>query len=133
MNFFAHIEAEIKAAEGDEALEPLAAALAKGYKDLGDVTGWIMKHAPENRNEAGAASVDYLRIFGIVSVGLMWLKMAKVSNEALAAGTDNPEFYKRKLTCAKFWMQRVMPDTASAAMRATAGAETLMELDAASF
>lgn len=133
MNYFAHIEETLKSAEGNDDLAPLAASLARGYADLGDVTNWLMENALKNPDHAGAASVDYMRIFGIVSLGMMWLKMAKVSTEALAAGTDNPDFYKRKLTCARFWMERVMPDTASAAMRAKAGAETLMELDAAAF
>ena len=133
MNFFGHIEEEIRGAEGNAELKPMADALGRGYADLGDVTSWLMENALENRDHAGAASVDYLKIFGIVSVGLMWLKMAKVANETLAAGTDNPEFYKRKLVCARYWMERVMPDTASAATRAKAGAEGLMELDALSF
>jgi len=133
MNYFAHIEAAIKDCESDEKLKPLAQALGRGYKHLGDATGWLMEYAAKDRNEAGAASVDYLRIFGLVSVGLMWLKMAKISQDALASGTDNPDFYNRKLTCAKFWMERMMPETDACIVRLKAGAETLMELDAAAF
>ncbi len=39
----------------------------------------------------------------------------------------------RKLACARFWMERMMPDTGSLLERIEAGADGLMALDAASF
>jgi hypothetical protein len=74
-----------------------------------------------------------MTMFGIVSLGFMWAQMAKTAQAKLDAGEGDAEFYKRKLVLAKFWMEREMPMTASLKVRSAAGAETLMELDAASF
>ncbi len=133
LNYFAHLDTFMKENEGDADMAPLIKSLREGYDELTGLTGWFMENAPKNPNVAGASSVDYLRIFGIVSVGYMWARMAKVAHEKLKAGSGNADFYKRKLTCAKFWMERMIPDTHSCAQRAKAGADTIMELDAAAF
>ena len=60
-------------------------------------------------------------------------RMAKVAQAQLAGGTGNPDFYKRKLTLAKYWMEREMPASAALVERIRAGADTLMELDQEQF
>ncbi len=52
-------------------------------------TGWLMNNALKNPENAGAASVDYLRLFGIVVTGWMWARMAKIAldKKAAAKGT----------------------------------------------
>jgi acyl-CoA dehydrogenase len=92
-----------------------------------------MQNAPQNYDHAGAASYDVMTMFGIVALGWMWAQMAKIAQAKLAAGEGNPEFYKRKLVLAKYWMEREMPMTAALLERIKVGADTLMELDAASF
>ncbi len=133
MGFFGYIEEILKEHEGDEAMAQFIGPLKEGYDNLAKVTSWLMEFGQKDPNNAGAASVDYLRIFGIVTVALMWVRMAKIAQDALAGGTSNPDFYNRKLTCARFWMERMIPDTGACAARAMAGADTLMELDAAAF
>jgi len=59
--------------------------------------------------------------------------MAKVSLAKLKEGTGNPDFYKRKLTLARYWAEREIPMTAGWLERAKAGADGLMELDAVNF
>jgi hypothetical protein len=46
---------------------------------LQQATGFIAQKGLVNPNEAGAASSPYLRMFALVAIGFMWLKMAKVS------------------------------------------------------
>ena len=60
-------------------------------------------------------------------------QLAKLAQAKLASGAGNPDFYKRKLTLAKYWMEREVPLTAGLLERVKAGADTLMELDAAGF
>ncbi|MBA4211389.1 MAG: acyl-CoA dehydrogenase, partial [Parvibaculum sp.] len=72
-------------------------------------------------------------IFGTVALGWMWAQMAKVSLAKLKAGEGNPEFYKRKLTLARYWMEREMPLTSGWLERAKMGADGFMELDEAAF
>jgi len=63
----------------------------------------------------------------------MWARMARVSLDQLAQGTDEEAFYKMKLNTARYYMGRVMPDTASLKARATAGADVLMMPDDEAF
>jgi hypothetical protein len=74
-----------------------------------------------------------LNIFGTVAIGWMWAQMAKVSLAKIKSGEGNQDFYKRKLTLARYWMEREIPMTAGWLDRAKMGAEGYMELDAAAF
>jgi hypothetical protein len=135
--FFNRIDAFIKANEGDAALAPFILPLRQGHQRLGEAAGWLMQNASKNYDHAGAASYDVLTLFGIVALGWMWAQTAKIAQgrlaEIAAGGAGNAEFYKRKLTLAKYWMEREMTMTASLVERIKVGADTLMELDAANF
>ena len=130
LTFFGLVEEEIKKHDGNEVMEKYAKPLKAGLDDLQGATMWLLENAMTDRNNAGAASAEYLRLFGIVAVGYMWIQMAKIAEDKLAAGEGNPNFFKAKKVKATYWMERVMPDTASLKTRACAGAENLMELDA---
>src|SRR5919205_765266 len=87
--------ADAKAAEGEGAA--LAAALEKGVADLQNATLWLMQNGLANPNHAGAAAYPYMTLTGIVSLGLMWLRMAKASHAALSNGADDKAFHEAKL------------------------------------
>ncbi len=93
----------------DEAeMEPFIAPLQTALEHLQIATGHIMEAGMSNYDEIGAASVDYLRLFGLVALGFMWARMAKIA----LPKADQP-FYAAKLGTAKFYMQRLLPQTAS--------------------
>ena len=133
LTFFGKLDAFIKENEGIEEMKPFVGPLKAGYGRLGEAAGWLMQNAPKNYDNAGAASYDILNIFGTVTLAWMWAQMAKVSMAKLKAGEGNPEFYKRKLTLARYWMEREVPLTAGWLERSRAGADGLMELDASGF
>jgi alkylation response protein AidB-like acyl-CoA dehydrogenase len=133
MLFFGKVNGFIAANEADAALAPFIGPLKQGMQRLGAAAGWLAQNAPGNFDNAGAASYDVLTMFGIVSLGFMWAQMARLAQTKLAAGAGNADFYRRKLTLAKYWMEREMPLTGSLLERVKAGADTLMELDAANF
>ncbi|HEX7076548.1 MAG TPA: acyl-CoA dehydrogenase C-terminal domain-containing protein, partial [Hyphomicrobiaceae bacterium] len=83
--------------------------------------------------EAGAAASDYLRFFALVALGWMWLRMARVATDRLAAGTDEPEFYQAKLAVAKFYMARILPQHTALAVAMTSGKAPIMELPEAAY
>ncbi len=112
--------------ETGEEMEPFIKPLQSGLNDLMGTTMWLAQNAIQNHEEAGAASVDFLRMMGTVAIGFMWARMARVALDQLAAGTDEEDFYRMKLNTARYYMGRVMPDTASLKRRAEAGAEVLM-------
>jgi hypothetical protein len=133
LTFFGKLDAFIKENEGIEEMKPFVGPLKTGYGRLGEAAGWMMQNAPKNFDNAGAASYDILNIFGTVSLAWMWAQMAKIALAKLKAGEGNAEFYKRKLTLARYWMEREVPLTAGWLERARAGADGLMELDASGF
>ena len=47
---------------------------------------WFMNNAMKNPDNAGAGSTDYMHLFGLVALGLMWGRIVKAVNEKLAAG-----------------------------------------------
>lgn len=133
LTFFGKVEEFIKANEGNAEMKPYIEPLKAGYQRLGEAAGWLMQNAQKNYDNAGAASYDMLNIFGTVAIGWMWGRMAKLSLEKLAAGDGNAEFYNRKLTLARYWMEREIPLTAGWLERLKHGADGYMELDEAAF
>jgi alkylation response protein AidB-like acyl-CoA dehydrogenase len=123
--------AEAKGGEGEAA--EVAAALEKGVGDLQTATMWLMQNGMANANHAGAAAYPYMTLTGIVCLGLMWLRMAKASGAALANGAEDKGFHEAKLVTARFFAQRVMPETGSLRRQIEAGSDTLMALPAEAF
>jgi acyl-CoA dehydrogenase len=118
----------------DEKLVVYTKGLKKGLNDLQAATMWFMSNAMAKPDNAGAGSTDYMHLFGLVVLGYMWAKIAKTAEEKLAEGAGDREAYlKNKLVTAKFFMERIMPETALRKARIETGADSMMALDAAAF
>ncbi|MCV9998924.1 acyl-CoA dehydrogenase C-terminal domain-containing protein [Pararhizobium sp. YC-54] len=118
----------------EEKLSPYTKGLKKGLNDLQAATMWFMGNAMAKPDNAGAGSTDYMHLFGLVVLGYMWAKIAKTAEEKLAQSAGGREAYlKNKLVTAKFFMERIMPETALRKARIETGADTMMALDAAAF
>jgi len=102
--------------------------------DLGDkvtkLTTEIGMKAFQNPDEAGAAAVDYLRVVGHLTFAYFFARMAKV---ALAKKDSGDPFYTAKLSTARFYFAKLLPETAALIRAARAGSQPLMELDEALF
>ncbi|TDL91067.1 acyl-CoA dehydrogenase C-terminal domain-containing protein [Meridianimarinicoccus aquatilis] len=134
MAFFDLIKTFIKENEGEDALkddflEPLKAA----SKDLQAAAMYFMQNGMKNPANALSGSYDFLHLFGHVSLGYMWARMAKVAAEQLEAGTGDTEFLQSKLTTGRYYMARQLPATALHRTRIESGGDTVMGLKAASF
>jgi alkylation response protein AidB-like acyl-CoA dehydrogenase len=128
---FALVNGWLSDNEKDEALAPFTKPVKRGIDTLQQATMWFVQHGLANPNDAGAGAADYLRMMGIVVVGWMWARMAKIANEKLAAKSDNAEFYQDKLVSARYWMERMIPECAMLFERIQAGSATIMALEAA--
>jgi len=110
--------------EGNEAMaefiEPLKAAL----ENLNDLTHWVIDRAQNNPNEIGAASVEYLAVFGYTALAYMWAKMS-----AVALNKADEAFYKAKLSTARFYVKRLLPRYIGLTAAVKGGAEPLFELE----
>jgi acyl-CoA dehydrogenase len=134
MAFFNEVQGFIKANEGNEALKPLLAPLGKSLGHLQQATMWFMQNAMAKPDNAGAGATDYMHLFGLVAMGYMWAMQAKVATEKLAAGANGAtERMNTKLVTARFFMERMLPETGAQLQRITAGADAIMALPAEAF
>lgn len=133
MTFFKEIGDFCEENRSDEAMAPFTKGLKKGLNDLQASTMWFMQNAMAKPDNAGAGSTDYMHLFGLVTLGYMWAKMAKTAQEKLGSGDPREDYLKNKLTTARFYMEKIMPETALRKVRIEAGADSLMELAAEAF
>ncbi|WP_417810259.1 acyl-CoA dehydrogenase C-terminal domain-containing protein [Thalassospira alkalitolerans] len=125
--FFHPVQAYIEANVSKDGLGEFVQPLAKAFMRLQQATGELAQRGMKNPDEAGAAATEFLRLFGLVAVGFMWARMAEI---ALAKKDDDPDgFYKTKLITAKFYMERVLPQSGALFSAIMAGSKTIMELD----
>jgi alkylation response protein AidB-like acyl-CoA dehydrogenase len=102
-------------------------ALQKALKQLSDATEFVMNQAKDDRNAIGAASCDYLDLFGLTSYAYMWLKMDSV------AQASEGDFYSTKQATANFFFERLLPEADAYFAKVMAGSESLMALSAEQF
>jgi acyl-CoA dehydrogenase len=130
MAFFNEVQTYLKERVTNDAmngyLKPLGAALAH----LQQASMWFMQNAIAKPDNAGAGSTDYLHMFGLVALGYMW---ARIAEAALAKSNGAEPAMKAKLVTARFFMERMLPETATHLARIQAGAGSMMELPAEAF
>src|ERR1700761_1132934 len=115
--------------EKDEKQAIYVKGVKRGLETLQQATMWLAQHGMQNPNDAGAGAYDYLRIMGIVVVGWMWARMAKLAQANIDAGKGNKAFYEQKLISARYWMERMLPECTMLFERIQVGSETLMAYD----
>lgn len=129
--YFALIEAFISEHRGDDSLNEFVQPLEMAFERLQEATGWLSRSAAENADEIGAAAYDYMRLTGQITLALLWARMAKT---ALAKQAESGEvFYRTKLKTARFYMQRLLPQTQSLLTSIQSGATSLMVFDEEEF
>jgi len=129
--FFAEVQGFIKEHGGNDGMKPFVEPTGKALGHLQQATMWFMQNALAKPDNAGAGSTDYMHLFGLCALGYMWCRMAAVAQERLKAGAD--ERMKTKLVTGRFFMERVLPESAAHLARIQAGAGSVMELPAEAF
>jgi alkylation response protein AidB-like acyl-CoA dehydrogenase len=129
--FFHPVQEWITAREARPELAEFVQPLAKAFGRLQQATGEVARRGLGDPYEAGAAATDYLRLFGLTALAWMWARMAEV---ALARqGEDATGFYRAKLATARFYMQRVLPQSGALVATILAGGATLRQFEDAAF
>ncbi|MBZ8133880.1 acyl-CoA dehydrogenase C-terminal domain-containing protein [Afifella sp. IM 167] len=131
--YFAELAGFVSENEENEALAPLLAPLKEGIEHLQKATMWLAKNGAADPNDAGAGASDYMHLFGLVALGHIWAKMAKVAAEKLSEGAGETSFYETKLALARYYMERTMPETGMRLKRIATGAGATMALPAEAF
>jgi alkylation response protein AidB-like acyl-CoA dehydrogenase len=125
--FLKLVQDDVKAASGDPKLAELARPLGDAVRSLQETVMGVMQAAMKNPDEAGAAASDFLRMMGAVATGWMWLRMARVAHEKLAAVPADAAFYEAKVRTARFYVTKLLPQVQSLAASIKAGAAPVME------
>ncbi len=123
MALFGLLSAWIDEHEKDEAMTVFVAGVKRATSALQAATMWLAANGSKNPNDAGAGASDYLRLMGITMLAMMWGKMAKAS-----LGKDTP-LHKDKRMCARYWMERMVPECPMLLERIQAGSGAVMELE----
>jgi alkylation response protein AidB-like acyl-CoA dehydrogenase len=129
--YFGVLDGFLKSHENDAAMREFTGPVAEATARLKTATQWLARAGAENPENIGAAAHDYLRLMALTAFGHMWSMSARVALEK--AGSDNTGFYQAKLATARYFMSKVMPQTAALLDAITAGSDTLMSLDAEVF
>ncbi|MBX9925911.1 MAG: acyl-CoA dehydrogenase C-terminal domain-containing protein [Hyphomicrobiaceae bacterium] len=139
--FFHPVAEYIEANKDKPEMAEFIGPLQKSFGRLQQATLFVAQKGMANPDEAGAASTDYLRLFGLTALAYLWARMAEISLAKTATagsnhdGTDpDPDgFYKAKVLTARFYVQRVLPDTGALLSKITAGGKTMMAFEEAAF
>jgi acyl-CoA dehydrogenase len=129
--FFAEVMGFIKEQSADDKMKPFTAPLGAAVTDLQKATLWLAQNAVKNPDEGAAGSTDYMHLFGLVALGYMWARMARVAFDKSSGGDAARS--KTRLTTGKFFMERMLPETSLRLARIQGGAATIMELPAEAF
>jgi alkylation response protein AidB-like acyl-CoA dehydrogenase len=130
--YFATISEDVDAAKAGPQAK-LAEALGASLAELQAATMWLMQNGFANPNNAGAGAVPYMHLMGIVSVGLMWLRMAVAAQRQLDAGEGDKTFLEAKLVTARFWFDRIAPRAFGLRKEIEGGSEAMMALPPEAF
>ncbi|MEO0689085.1 MAG: acyl-CoA dehydrogenase C-terminal domain-containing protein [Pseudomonadota bacterium] len=131
--FFAAVDEEIATAKQIDGLADIATKMEKALGEQKAATMWFMQNAMANPNHLGAGAHHYMHIMGIVTLGLMWLKQAKVAAAALEGSPEDAAFYEAKLTSAAYYAERFLPDAGALRRKLEAGSENMMKLPEEAF
>ena len=138
--FFHPVAGYIEEKKSDKTLSEFIGPLSKSFGRLQQATLHVAQKGMSNPDEAGAAATDFLRLFGLTALAYLWARMAEISLEktAGAAGgngddADPDGFYKAKVLTARFYMERILPETGALLSKVMAGSKTMMAFEEAAF
>ena len=132
MSWFSDIDAFVAENGAEGPIKPFVDGLADAKKKLQEATMWLMQNGMANPDNAGAASTDYLNIFGVTALAYMWAQMAKAAQAQVDAGSTDP-YYANKLMTGRYFVERILPDAGAHLKKLKTGADVLMQMPAEAF
>jgi 3-(methylthio)propanoyl-CoA dehydrogenase len=112
----------------DGQLAALAPAFAAAISALEESVRYVVENYPKDIRAVSVGAVPMLKLFGIVAGGWQLLRSAAIAQQRLAAAgqsAQDAEFYKAKISTARFYADYLLPQAsgfAHAIMRGAAGA-----------
>jgi hypothetical protein len=132
-SFFHPVASFIEENKEDETFGKMIEGLEKAFGALQLSTATIAQKGMADPEEAAAAATDYTRLMGLVAMGYCFAKAALMAKTKLADGAEDAAFYKAKITTARFYFDRILPQATAAFLAIKSGKASMMELEAAAF
>ena len=129
--YFAELDGFLSEHDDQSQMQVYVNSLRGAVENLKATTQWVREKTAIDAIEAGAASSDYMRMLGLVSLGFMWAKMAHVAIHKIA--DDDTGFYTSKLATAKYFFARILPQHLSLGEVIRSGSEPLMAMHESAF
>ncbi len=107
--------------------------LAKAFQRLQQASAEVARRGLGNPDEAGAAATDYLRLFGLTALAYQWARMADIALDKVGGPEDSDRFYSAKVATARFFMERLLPQTGALLSTIMAGSKSIMAFEEAAF
>src|SRR5450631_2197495 len=128
MAFINEVGTFLKEKGADEAMKPYVTPMGASLGHLQQASMWFMQNAMGKPDNAGAGATDYMHMLGLVALGYMWCKIAEAALAKLPKANGAAPTYSAKLVTARFFMERMLPETAAHLARIQSGAGSTMEL-----
>ena len=128
MAFFNEVQTYLKERANNDAMNVYLKPLGHSLAHLQEASMWFMQNAMAKPDNAGAGSYDYMHLFGLVALGYMWCRIAEAAIAKLPKANGSAARLNAKLVTARFFMERMLPETATRLARIQAGAASTMEL-----
>jgi acyl-CoA dehydrogenase len=128
MAFINEVGGYIKEKGADEKMKAYVTPMGAALGHLQQASMWFMQNGMTKPDNAGAGATDYMHMFGLVALGYMWCMIADAALAKLPKANGAAARYNAKLTTARFFMERMLPETAAHLARIQSGAGSTMEL-----
>src|SRR6202158_1820979 len=120
--------ATVLSADANGALVPIGHELQSAAAALKSAVDWVVPAYGQASRAAHAASVPYLRLWGLVAGGWQLARGAQVAARLLAENKGDATFYRGKIATARFYAECLLPQAAALARAITLGSESVLAL-----
>ena len=110
--------------DGNDNLKPFIKKLKIYIEKLNIFSNWMKEKIKSSKDDANAASNDYLKVLGYVAIGYSWVKVLEVSYKDYS---NNKDFYEDKIQTANFYFNRILPRVESHYLSAITGSKYIMD------
>ena len=130
-HFFHPLDQFIQTHRQDDNLKEFMEPLEKSFIRLQQATSTLAQKSLKNPEEAGAGATDYLKMFGLVACAYLWAKTVVIALPKIKG--DEKDFYESKVSTARFFMLKLLPQTSSLLSAIVAGSKPLMDIKEEAF
>ncbi|MGV0998310.1 MAG: acyl-CoA dehydrogenase [Fluviibacter sp.] len=128
----AKIQATVDELNKDAKLSDIGQQLGAALTQFTKATQWLLSNYDSHPQAALAGAVPYLFLTGVVTGGWLMARAAQIAQQHLDNGSSD-DFYKAKLTTARYFAAHQLPKVAAYAAEVTEGSASVLSLEESLF